>query len=590
MSGRDGWCCVAYYTKDANGVHVFKNRVSYEFTTDTHVVSIHVPVGAVGMRVSFRSYGLSNVCKLEAGGFSTAIEKATTPNNILEEYPLIFGGFITEEGVMGDPTLDGYVTNLPALGEKYTAVLPISNGRYTLYYEASTAPWAAIGLYGASGSFKRLTMTTEGKLTFDVGATDSVVICARTTFMTHLALFREGDVQTPEQVAHETRRELARVEDKVNSIEVTTLEALDDNVKGIAHRGYNVSAPENTLAAFRAAADLGFKYVECDVQFTSDGVPVILHDTTVDRTSNGSGAIASMTFAAARALDFGGGERIPSFMEFVALCKSLAVHPYIELKGSLSTEQAHLLVGIVRMYGMRDKVTFIGQSWHLAAIAAADARVRLGLLCDTITADVIQSAVALKNDHNEVFVDSNFGTVTDDAVLMCVAAELPLEVWTVDNAASVVSMNPYISGVTSNTLRAGAVLYHSKSVGSMTSVPSTLPTGESGGGGAKLYKHTIVGYGAGEYEYYLTAVVYSSSANSMRGQNLPKDIVYQARGVREDILPDGTPEVSYRIDGVAVWDEWRNSFVFHVLEAGNNTPQFIDLSASTITSDTVTEV
>ena len=54
----------------------------------------------------------------------------------------------------------------------------------------------------------------------------------------------------------------------------------------IMHRGYNKVAPENTLAAFRLAAEMGFKAVECDIQFTKDGVPVVIHDSSVTRTSN----------------------------------------------------------------------------------------------------------------------------------------------------------------------------------------------------------------------------------------------------------------------------------------------------------------
>ena len=66
-----------------------------------------------------------------------------------------------------------------------------------------------------------------------------------------------------------------------------------ENMKSINHRGW-YKAPENTLSAYRESAANGFKYVECDVQFTSDGVAVLLHDDTIDRTSNGSGKILSI--------------------------------------------------------------------------------------------------------------------------------------------------------------------------------------------------------------------------------------------------------------------------------------------------------
>ena len=76
-------------------------------------------------------------------------------------------------------------------------------------------------------------------------------------------------------------------------------------IKKVAHRGFSTIAPENTLPAYLLAKSKGFDYVECDISFTSDGVPVLLHDETITRTSNGTGAISSMTLATAKTFDFG---------------------------------------------------------------------------------------------------------------------------------------------------------------------------------------------------------------------------------------------------------------------------------------------
>src|SRR3989442_1716275 len=94
---------------------------------------------------------------------------------------------------------------------------------------------------------------------------------------------------------------------------------------GIAHRGANRVAPENTLPAFEAAIALGCDYVEIDVRATRDGQLVLLHDSTVDRTTDGGTArrvvrrVAEMQFAAVRELDAGSrwgaafqGTRIPT--------------------------------------------------------------------------------------------------------------------------------------------------------------------------------------------------------------------------------------------------------------------------------------
>jgi glycerophosphoryl diester phosphodiesterase len=90
----------------------------------------------------------------------------------------------------------------------------------------------------------------------------------------------------------------------------------------IGHRGAAGHAPENTLASFAKALALGADAVECDVQLSADGVPVVIHDPTLDRTTNGSGPVAARSAAELRALDAGAwfgpafaGERIPTLAE-----------------------------------------------------------------------------------------------------------------------------------------------------------------------------------------------------------------------------------------------------------------------------------
>src|SRR5689334_18176083 len=91
-----------------------------------------------------------------------------------------------------------------------------------------------------------------------------------------------------------------------------------DNGPGIwvvAHRGAKNVAPENTIAAFDAAADAGANYVELDVRPTKDGELILMHDATVNRTTGGKGAVRDLTFAEIRALDAGNGQKVPTFRE-----------------------------------------------------------------------------------------------------------------------------------------------------------------------------------------------------------------------------------------------------------------------------------
>ena len=73
--------------------------------------------------------------------------------------------------------------------------------------------------------------------------------------------------------------------------------------KNFAHRGYSGKYPENTMLAFRKAVEAGADGIELDVQLTKDGVPVIIHDELVDRTTNGKGLVKDMDFTTLRQLD-----------------------------------------------------------------------------------------------------------------------------------------------------------------------------------------------------------------------------------------------------------------------------------------------
>lgn len=89
-----------------------------------------------------------------------------------------------------------------------------------------------------------------------------------------------------------------------------------------AHRGQSADIPENTLAALQKAAELGADRLEMDVQMTRDGVLVVIHDETVDRTTDGSGRVAELTLAEIRTLDAGNGEQVPTFEAVIDLAKA----------------------------------------------------------------------------------------------------------------------------------------------------------------------------------------------------------------------------------------------------------------------------
>lgn len=122
----------------------------------------------------------------------------------------------------------------------------------------------------------------------------------------------------------------------------------------IGHRGASAYAPENTLAAFRLAFELGADGVELDVTLTKDGVPVVIHDDRVDRTTDGHGAIKQMTLAEVKRLDAGAwfgekyhGERIPTLAEVLDAVGARGI-VNVELK-SMTPQSAGLEAAVVQV-------------------------------------------------------------------------------------------------------------------------------------------------------------------------------------------------------------------------------------------------
>jgi glycerophosphoryl diester phosphodiesterase len=122
----------------------------------------------------------------------------------------------------------------------------------------------------------------------------------------------------------------------------------------VGHRGAAGVLPENTIKGFEYAIGLGVTYVECDVHLTWDKHLVVMHDTTVDRTTNGTGAIGDMRFETMRNLDAGEGAQVPTLDEVLAVTKGKVIL-LCELKGE-GVEKA--AVNVVKRHGMSKDVMF----------------------------------------------------------------------------------------------------------------------------------------------------------------------------------------------------------------------------------------
>jgi len=107
----------------------------------------------------------------------------------------------------------------------------------------------------------------------------------------------------------------------------------------VAHRGGGALAPENTLGAIRLGASMGFKGVEFDVMLEKDGVPVIIHDETVDRTTDGHGEVSKLSFSELSGFKIQKNERIPKYEEAARLCLELGLWANVEIKPAKGFER-----------------------------------------------------------------------------------------------------------------------------------------------------------------------------------------------------------------------------------------------------------
>ncbi|WP_310242176.1 glycerophosphodiester phosphodiesterase family protein [Microbacterium sp. BE35] len=168
-----------------------------------------------------------------------------------------------------------------------------------------------------------------------------------------------------------------------------------------SHRGGAATAPENTLPAITAALAAGFDYVEVDVALTADRQPVLMHDKTVDRTTDGHGRLATLTLADVKALDAGAwfdrsyaGTPVPTFVEFLDALVAADGRAIVELKGEWDATAVDTAVAEVAARGLERRIVFASFDARTLALAAAGSDVLSRLLIlKQVPSDVV-SAVA----------------------------------------------------------------------------------------------------------------------------------------------------------------------------------------------------
>lgn len=205
-----------------------------------------------------------------------------------------------------------------------------------------------------------------------------------------------------------------------------------------AHRGDKQGAPENTLPAMEAAIHGDVDFIETDLQLTADDVPVLMHDWTVDRTTDGTGPVWGYTYDELAKLDAGSwyseayaGTRVPTLAQLLEVFVPSTKRAILELKGSWTAEQARIVTTQLFTAGVQHRVVFA--SFDLMTLRALE-EVATGIPRFIITRTVVGDPAILASQCGAIaivtsraFIDSN-----PDAVREIHAAGLGVLLYTLN--------------------------------------------------------------------------------------------------------------------------------------------------------------
>ncbi len=208
----------------------------------------------------------------------------------------------------------------------------------------------------------------------------------------------------------------------------------------VAHRGASAYAPENTLAAFERSLALGIADLEFDVRATRDGVPVVIHDQMVDRTTDGAGPVSELTLAELKRLDAGSwfrsefaGEQVPTLEEVFALLRDRAYFN-VEIKDAGRGLEAKALALMTR-YGVRGRSS--ARSFDVSVVEefapVAEGGFPSFWLVDRLDARTVDRAVSLGANGVSAHVDG----LTVEGVRQARAARFTIGAWGVSSAADI---------------------------------------------------------------------------------------------------------------------------------------------------------
>jgi glycerophosphoryl diester phosphodiesterase len=218
----------------------------------------------------------------------------------------------------------------------------------------------------------------------------------------------------------------------------------------IAHRGHSIAYPENTLEAYGKAIELGVEMIECDVNITRDGKLVMMHDPTLNRTTNGTGQVSAATWEEIQGLDAGGkfkpefaGARVPSTEDTLLLYKKAGILSCFEVKGANADESNRIALGLVELFvkhAMLER-TFMSsyhhEALHLAKSKCPELLLAPERLPDDAPADPPEAVRQAKSFPAPV-LQYQYTVLTADVVRVLHENEIAVWSWSTTDEASMV--------------------------------------------------------------------------------------------------------------------------------------------------------
>ncbi|MEC0239130.1 glycerophosphodiester phosphodiesterase family protein [Paenibacillus dokdonensis] len=208
----------------------------------------------------------------------------------------------------------------------------------------------------------------------------------------------------------------------------------------VAHRGFSGKAPENTMAAFRMAITEPFvQWMEIDTQLTADGIPVVIHDFSLDRTTNGSGKVKDHTWQQIHRLDAGSwksrdflGERVPSLEEVLRLsCGRVRLNIELKTSGNMYPGLEKAVIDRVASYHMEQDVVLTSfDSGALVKVKQINPDIKTGLIIDARPKDLVERLQSLQCS----FLSIGHPNLDHDLAEKLKAAGITVMGWTVDDA------------------------------------------------------------------------------------------------------------------------------------------------------------